>query len=50
MGKYTRTVMHLVFAVLAAAFLTACSSWQEGGEDPGYSDSGGSYGGHSGHH
>lgn len=47
--KLTRTALHLVFAVLAAAFLSACSSWQDG-SDPGYSDSGGGHGGHGGHH
>lgn len=48
--RLTKTALHLVFAVLAATFLTACSSWQDGGEDSGYSDSGRGYGGHGGHH
>lgn len=48
--KHTRTALHLVFAILAAAFLSACSSWQDGGDDSGYSDSGGGHGGHGGGH
>ena len=46
MKKYTKTVVHLIFAVLVATFLTACSSWQDGGDDSSYSDSGGGHGGH----
>jgi len=48
--RLTKTITHLVFAVLAAVFLSACSSWQDGGDDSGYSDSGGGHGGHGGHH
>jgi len=47
--RHTKTLLHLIFAVLAAAFLTACSSWQDSGDDSGYSDSGGSHSGHGGH-
>lgn len=46
MKKYTRTALHLAFAVLAAAFLSACAGWQDGGDESGYSDSGGGHGGH----
>ncbi|MDO8805648.1 MAG: hypothetical protein Q7R35_14610 [Elusimicrobiota bacterium] len=44
--KHTKTALHLVFAVLAAAFLTACSSWQADDNDSGYSNSGSGHGGH----
>lgn len=45
--KHTKTALHLVFALLAAAFLTACASWQG---DGGGSDYGNYGGGHGGHH
>lgn len=48
--KYTKMALHLVFAALAAAFLTACAGMQTDGESSGYSDYSGGYGGHGGHH
>ena len=43
--KLTRMVLHLVLAMGAAVFLTACADMQTSGSDSGYN----SYGGHSGH-
>lgn len=44
--KSSRTYLHFVFALLAAAFLTACADMQTGGNGSGYNYYGGGHGGH----